>query len=78
MEEEFECEVCKERVRKTNHRQKFCSFECREKHKREEAMRKWVERKPRKPDHDKGGKMERSANYNQTGGWMRKFSNVRG
>ena len=78
MQEEFECEVCKEQVTKTHAKQRFCSYDCREKHRQEETIRKWVEKKPRKSDPDKGARMERSALYNSTGGWLRKFSSVRG
>lgn len=78
MKEEIECAQCKERVEKKNYRQKFCSEYCKDEYKRKESIRKWVERKPRKPDPNKAARMEMSALYNNTGGWMRKFSTVRG
>jgi len=78
MQEKIECEICKERVKKINARQRFCSDGCREQHKRNEVIRKWVEKKPRKSDPDLSGRIERSAVYNKTGGWARKFSGVRG
>lgn len=78
MEGEIECEQCKESVKRTHNKQRFCSPHCTAEYKKNERIRKWVEKKPRVQDIEAAGKMERSANYNKTGGWARKFSSVRG
>lgn len=78
MSEEIECEQCKEKVRKINAKQRFCSPYCSDVYKREEKIRKWVEKKPRKIDPEAAAKMERSALYNKGGGWMKRFTACRG
>ena len=78
MEDSVECEQCKETVPKTNRRQRFCSPYCRSEYEKAEKIRKWVERKPRKSNPDKGAKMEWAALYHKSGGWARKFTAVRG
>lgn len=70
---QFECEICKELVNRTHHKQRFCSYACREKHKQNEVLRKWLEKKPKKRVNlDTSARMESSAVYNKTGGWMKK------
>ena len=78
MQERVECETCKEVVKKTNWNQRFCSYDCSEKHRIKEHFRKWVEKKPRKLDPDRNGRIERARVYHSTGGWMNKFSGYRG
>ena len=79
MYEELECGICKEKVRKMSWNQRFCSPTCTEKHRANEVIRKWVEKKPRKKiDPDTAARMERSATYNKTAGWGNKFTACRG
>lgn len=74
-----ECGLCKESYEKVSHKQIFCSNLCRDKHKGQENVRKWVERKPRPPvDPTLAARLKGACCYGGTNRWDVKFTACRG
>lgn len=76
-ENKCNCFYCDTVFVKRARNQRFCSLTCQKKHKHDEYVERWINRKPRKRDPNLSAKLEMACLFGQVN-FLNKFNSFRG